>query len=104
MELKDFVGKLDALLEEKAFPIIDLLCKNSYLTEPEAEELKIRRPVRKELNGILCAHYTSVEGRTIYFRSVSGTIRFVFLREDGKADFCLDVTNDTNVIEFKQYN
>lgn len=103
MDLKDFINKLDTVMEEHAFPAVDLLYKNSYLTEREAEELKIRRPQRKELNGVLCGHYTSIEGRTIYFRSLSGSIRFVFLREDGHADFYLEVSNDTNVISFKQY-
>jgi hypothetical protein len=103
MDLREFISKLDDVMEKHAFPAVDLLYKNSYLTEREAEELKIRRPTRAELNGTLCAHYTSIEGRTVYFRSLGDALRFVFLRADGHADFYLEVSNDTKVISLKQY-
>jgi hypothetical protein len=80
LSVEEFVKAMDQVFEAVAFPAVDTLYKQAYLTAKEAEELKIRRKVSKEINNVLCKHYTSVEGRLVYMRRpLTATIRFIFL-------------------------
>lgn len=98
LSVEEFVKAMDQTFEALAFPAVDTLYKQAYLTESEANDLKARK-FAKEINNILCKHYTSVEGRLIYMRKplTDATVRFIFCAPNGHKDFMIEVTN--NVIE-----
>ena len=98
LSVEEFVKAMDQTFEALAFPAVDTLYKQAYLTECEANDLKARK-FAKEINNVLCKHYTSVEGRLIYMRKplTDATVRFVFCAPNGHKDFMIEVTN--NVIE-----
>ena len=84
--------------ETLAFSAVNMLYEKSYLTAKEADELKTRK-IAKEINNVLCKHYTSVEGRLVYIEALllEAAVRFIFCAPDGRKDFMIEVTN--NVIE-----
>ena len=98
LTVEDFVKAMDQTFEMLAFPAVNTLYEKSYLTAKEADELKIRK-IAKEINNVLCKHYTSVEGRLVYMRKplTDNTVRFIFCAPDGRKDFLIDVVD--NVIE-----
>lgn len=98
LSVEDFVRAMDNTFEMLAFPAVNMLYEKSYLTAKEADELKTRK-IGREINNVLCKHYTSVEGRLVYMRKplTDATVRFIFCAPDGRKDFMIEVTN--NVIE-----
>lgn len=100
----DFVKAMDQVFETLASPAVDTLYKQSYLTAKEADGLKIRRKVSKEINNVLCKHYTSVEGRLVYMRKplTDATVRFIFCAPNGHKDFMIDVVNNV-ITEIKEF-
>lgn len=102
--VEDFVKAMDQTFEVLAFPAVNTLYEKSYLTAKEADELKIRRSPAKEINNVLCKHYTSVEGRLIYMRKplTDATVRFIFCAPNGHKDFMIEVVNNT-ITEIKEF-
>ena len=98
LSVEEFVKAMDQTFEALAFPAVDTLYKQAYLTQSEANDLKARK-FAKEINNVLCKHYTSVEGRLIYMRKplTDATVRFIFCAPNGHKDFMIEVVN--NVIE-----
>jgi len=104
LSVEEFVKAMDQTFEALAFPAVDTLYKQAYLTESEADELKIRRKPAKEINNVLCKHYTSVEGRLIYMRKPLSydVVRFIFCAPNGHKDFMIEVVNNT-ITEIKEF-
>lgn len=104
LSVEEFVKAMDQTFEVLAFPAVDTLYKQSYLTAKEAEELKTRKKVAKEINNVLCKHYTSVEGRLVYMRKplTDATVRFIFCAPNGHKDFMIEVTNNV-IAEIKEF-
>lgn len=98
LSVEEFVKAMDQTFEALAFPAVDTLYKQAYLTKSEANDLKARK-FAKEINNVLCKHYTSVEGRLIYMRKslTDNMIRFIFCAPNGHKDFMIEVVN--NIIE-----
>lgn len=103
LSVEDFVKAMDRTFEVVAFPAVNMLYEKSYLTAREADELKVRK-IGKEINNVLCKHYTSVEGRLIYMRSPMSlkAVRFIFCAPDGSKDFMIEVANNV-IVEIKEF-
>lgn len=103
LSVEDFVKAMDRTFEVVAFPAVNMLYEKSYLTSREADELKVRK-IGKEINNVLCKHYTSVEGRLIYMRSPMSlkAVRFIFCAPDGSKDFMIEVANNV-IVEIKEF-
>jgi len=103
MTVEAFVKAMDQTFEMLAFPAVNTLYEKSYLTAREADELKTRK-IGREINNVLCKHYTSVEGRLIYMRKPMhyDTVRFIFCAPDGHKDFMIEVTDNT-IEEIKEF-
>lgn len=103
LSVEDFVRAMDQTFEMLAFPAVNTLYEKSYLTAREADELKTRK-IAKEINNVLCKHYTSIEGRLIYMRKplTDATVRFIFCDPNGRKDFMIEVTNNT-IEEIKEF-
>lgn len=103
LSVEDFVRAMDQTFEALAFPAVDTLYKQAYLTESEANDLKARK-FAKEINNVLCKHYTSVEGRLIYMRKPLhyDVVRFIFCAPNGHKDFMIEVVNNT-ITEIKEF-
>ena len=103
LSVEEFVKAMGQTFEALAFPAVDTLYKQAYLTESEANDLKARK-FAKEINNILCKHYTSVEGRLIYMRKplTDATVRFIFCAPNGHKDFMIEVVNNT-ITEIKEF-
>lgn len=104
LSVEDFVKAMDRTFEVVAFPAVNTLYEKSYLTAREADELKTRKTPAKEINNVLCKHYTSVEGRLIYMRSPMSlkAVRFIFCAPDGSKDFMIEVANNV-IVEIKEF-
>ena len=103
LTVEDFVKAMDQTFEMLAFPAVNMLYEKSYLTAKEADELKARK-ISKEINNVLCKHYTSIEGRLVYMRKplTDSTVRFIFCAPDGRKDFMIDVVDNT-IEEIKEF-
>lgn len=103
LSVEEFVKAMDKTFEALAFPAVDTLYKQAYLTESEANDLKARK-FAKEINNVLCKHYTSVEGRLIYMRKPLSydVVRFIFCAPNGHKDFMIEVVNNT-ITEIKEF-
>lgn len=103
MTVEAFVKAMDQTFEMLAFPAVNTLYEKAYLTAREADELKTRK-IGREINNVLCKHYTSVEGRLIYMRKpmTDATVRFIFCDPSGRKDFMIEVTNNT-IEEIKEF-
>lgn len=103
MTVEAFVKAMDQTFEMLAFPAVNTLYEKSYLTAREADELKTRK-IGREINNVLCKHYTSVEGRLIYMRKPLSydVVRFIFCAPNGHKDFMIEVVNNT-ITEIKEF-
>ena len=104
LSVEEFVNAMDQTFEILAFPAVNTLYEQSYLTASEADELKTRRKFAKEINNVLCKHYTTVEGRLVYMRKplMDSTVRFIFCTPDGRKDFMIEVVNNV-IAEIKEF-